>query len=102
MNKEYEFFIKNLSVLAIFLVALIVPEMAFAGNAAQGNFQEFVTNGVFKTVIDLGLLFLAAFQWFLYWNGWNPQNAFKDILGPAVITFIAFNWITVLGWVGLV
>ena len=81
----------------------LFPEIALAGNGntQTTNFQEFVTNGVFKTIIDMGLLFLAAFQWFLYWNGWSPQGAFKDILVPAVITFMAFNWIEVLGWIGL-
>lgn len=95
-NKNYFAF------LIVFAVMLMFPEVALAENTQTGNFENFVTNGVFKTVIDLGLLFLAAFQWFLYWNGFNPSNAFKDIIVPAVITFIAFNWITVLGWVGLV
>lgn len=86
----------------IILILLFSIDIAFAGNSAQTNFQEFVTNGVFKSVIDLGLLFLAGFQWFLYWNSFNPSNAFKEILVPAVITFIAFNWVAVLGWVGLI
>ena len=92
----------NIFFFVFLAIQLFLPEVALAGNSQTTNFQEFVTNGVFKTVIDMGLLFLAAFQWFLYWNGWSPQNAFKDVLVPAVITFLAFNWITVLKWVGLI
>lgn len=101
MNEKKIIFLKNLSFMFVFFVALVMPEIVFAGNSAQQNFQEFVTNGVFKNIIDLGLLFLAAFQWFLYVNGFRPENAFKDIIVPAVITFMAFNWVDVLGWVGL-
>lgn len=99
MNKN---FLQNVFLGIFTLLVVIFPEMALAGNNQTGNFQEFVTNGTFKMIIDLGLIFLSAFQWFLYWNSWSPENAFKDILTPAVITFLAFNWVTVLGWVGLV
>ena len=94
--------LKNASFYIVLLAVLFLPELALAETGSQANFKSFVTNGVFKTIIDLGLLFLAAFQWFLYWNSWSPENAFKDILKPAVITFVAFNWVLVLDWVGLI
>lgn len=97
MNKMYSY-------LNIFLILgiILLPEIALAGNTQTQNFQRFVTEGVFKNVIDLGLLFLAAFQWFLYWNSFSPEKAFKDIIVPAVITFLAFNWVWMLEIVGLV
>lgn len=93
----------NYVMMIFFIMICFCPELAFAGNdnSQIANFKNFVTQGMFKKVMDLGLLVYAGVKWFDYLNGWSPNGAFKDILIPAMVTFAAFNWITMLGWVGL-
>jgi len=74
-------------------VMTIIPEMAMAQNV-----NNILNNGYFKTAINFGLGMYAAWKWFEYFNGFSPNSAFKDIIVPAIITFLAFQWQTVLGW----
>ena len=94
---------KNIINYLILFVVLIMPSYAFAQQGSGVDFlNKLVSNSTFKKTIDMGLILLAGYQWFMYLNGFKPEGAFKDIIIPAAITFFAFNWVRVLSWVGLV
>lgn len=90
--------------LAVFAVSLtLMPDVALAqSNAMKSNVGGLLRNPLFKNSVDIGLLLLAGWRWFEYFSGFQPDNAFKQIIVPAVITFLAFQWTDVLGWVGLI
>lgn len=89
---------KNVGVLVLFIaVAMImtmIPELAMA----QSNVGTILGNSRFKTIIKFGLGMYAAWQWFSYFNNFSPSSAFKDVIVPAIITYLAFEWETVLGF----
>lgn len=86
----------------IMMVSLVLPEVALAGNSMQGNLGTLLNNPLFKGAIDLGLLLLAGFRWFDYFAEFDPASAFKRIIVPAVLTFLAFQWVDVLRWVQII
>ena len=90
--------------LAVFvMVAAFMPEIAMAqGNDMKGNFASLLTNPLFKGAIDLGLIIFAGYQWFMYFADFDPSSAFKKVIVPAGITFLAFQWTDVLRWVQLI
>ena len=81
---------------------LVIPAVAFAQQDGVDFLNRLVANTTFKKIIDMGLILLAGYQWFMYMNGFKPSDAFKDVLVPASITFFAFNWTLVLKWLGLI
>lgn len=89
------------TLVALFAVAVIVsimPEFAMAQEGLAGitgdrTFQKFVT---------LGIGLLAVFKWFDYFNSWGTGNAFLGLITPGLLTFLYFQWQTVLGWFQLV
>jgi hypothetical protein len=97
---------KTLSYVALATIAIIamsIPEVALAQNNAQKtNFSSLLSNPLFKNAIDIGLLIFAGWKWFNYFSDFNPDSAFKSIVVPAVITFLAFQWLDVLRWMQLV
>lgn len=94
-NSKYLFF-------TMMMVVMMIPEMAFAGNSMQGNIGTLLNNPLFKGAIDLGLLLLAGFKWFDYFAEFDPKTAFRNVIIPAVLTFLAFQWLDVLRWVQIV
>lgn len=95
-------FTKNYLVFTLMMAVMMIPELAFAGNSAQGNINQLLSNPLFKGAIDLGLLLLAGFKWFDYFAEFDPKSAFRNVIIPAVLTFLAFQWLDVLRWVGIV
>lgn len=98
---------KTLSYAALATIAIItvlMPEIALAQgtNAQKTNFASLLSNPLFKNAIDIGLLLLAGWRWFNYFSDFQPDSAFKNIIVPAVITFLAFQWLDVLRWMQLV
>lgn len=94
-----------ISILTVAYVALLafMPEVAMAqGNDMKGNFATFLSNPLFKGAIDLGLIIFAGYQWFMYFADFDPASAFKKVIVPAGITFLAFQWTDVLKWVQII
>ena len=92
------------TILLVIIMSIIMffPEVSFAQeNSQSGNFKNFISKGAVKSALDFGLLFTAAYKWFSYFINWNPANAFLEVIVPGLMTFLAFNWLTVLGWFGL-
>jgi hypothetical protein len=98
MNKK-----KILYYLIIITLCSIDVAMAASGggskNSAQQYFRNLVMNDVFKSSMDIGFMIFATLKWYNYFNSFNPSTAFLDIVLPAFITFMAFNWITFLQFV---
>lgn len=84
------------------MMILFSTTEAFAQNAQQPQFKKLISNEYFKKSIDLGLLIFAGLKWYDYFNGFQPEQAFKAIITPAVLTYLAFNWMSFLTFVGLV
>jgi hypothetical protein len=96
--------LSNETIFFLVIVSLVIffPELSYAENNSQsGNFKNFISKGAVKSALDFGLLFTAAYKWFSYFINWNPANAFLEVIVPGLMTFLAFNWLTVLGWFGL-
>lgn len=85
-----------------FAFIFLYTEDAFAQNEQKSYFKKLLENEHFRKGVDLGLLIFAGLKWYDYFNGFNPDSAFKAVITPAVITYIAFNWMEFLGFVGLV
>lgn len=85
------------------LVSAMFPEFAFAGNnGQQSSLKSLLSNPFFKSAVDFGLLVYAGYKWFMYFAEFDPASAFQKVLVPAVMTFLAFQWLDVLGWIKLV
>lgn len=98
------FKIENLIMLCLIGVFAFLPESALAQSTggAKSQLSTLFLNEKFKMAIDFGLILFAGYQWFIYFNGFDPSKAFKDAIVPAVITWFAFNWTIALSWVGII
>jgi hypothetical protein len=97
INWNYLFMVTLVAVVAF------MPELAMAqGNDMKGNFATLLSNPLFKGAIDLGLIIFAGYKWFMYFANFDPASAFKEVIVPAGITFLAFQWTDVLKWVQLI
>lgn len=75
----------------------LLPEISMAA----GNVNTVLTNNRFMPIIKFGLGLYAAWKWFEYFSNFSPGSAFRDIIVPAIITYLAFEIQTVLGFFGL-
>jgi hypothetical protein len=75
------------------VILMVLPEMAMAA----GNVNQILSNKNFMPIVKFGLGLYAAWKWFEYFS----NSAFKDIIVPALITYLAFQIDTVLGFFGL-
>lgn len=89
----------NLSLMIFALAMVIVPEMALAGN--QGNLQAILNDRFVVVAITLGFGLVAAVKWIEYAGSWGTSSALTGLIAPAILTFMAFQWQTVLSWFGL-
>ena len=91
----------NLVLLVAFtLVIFLIPDPVYAAKA-KSQLKKIIDSKFFAGAIDLGLIIFAAYQWFLYIADFNPGDAFKKIILPALVTFLAFQWKDVLKWINL-
>lgn len=95
--------IKNyLSYLFTSAVLFFIDSFAYAqqANTAQERapVRAIIDNPTFKQSITIGFAIYAALKWFDYFNGFEPDKALSGIIKPAVLTYLAFNWYTVLAW----
>lgn len=104
MKNKQEIFLKYIIYFSFAFIFLFLNDaMAAEGsNEQQPYFKKLLENDHFRKAIDLGLLIFAGLKWYDYFNGFQPDNAFKAIITPGVLTYIAFNWLEFLGFVGLV
>jgi uncharacterized protein YjfI (DUF2170 family) len=79
------------------VILMVLPEMAMAA----GNVNQILSNKNFMPIVKFGLGLYAAWKWFEYFSNFSPNSAFKDIIVPALITYLAFQIDTVLGFFGL-
>jgi hypothetical protein len=87
---------------AFVVMTVLSPEVAYAGNSMRGNLNTLIQNTFFKGAIDLGLIIVAAWNWFSYFANFDPKDAFMKAIVPGILTFLAFQWVDVLRWVQLV
>lgn len=80
-------------------LAMFMPEVALAGKA---DIKQIVGDSIFKDAITLAFGIFAFVKWIDYAAGFSPGSALKDLIVPALATFLAFKWTMVLGWFKLV
>lgn len=85
-----------------FMADTVANAQGVGGGAAKTSLQTLLNNKTFSTTITLGFGIYSAFKWFDYFNNFSTGDALRGIIVPAVLTYLAFNWQVVLGWVGLV
>ena len=74
---------------------------AFAQTDPKGNLRKIFGDTTFRSTVTLGFAIYTAFEWFNYFNNFDTGSAFRNLWKPAVLTFLTFQWYTVLQWVGI-
>lgn len=93
----------RLKFIALTSYVMFASALAEAQSASVGKdkFTLLLANPIFETTVTITLYMFAAFKWFTWIEGLSTQSALTSAITPAIITFIAFEWKTVLGWVGI-
>lgn len=80
----------------LMLVLYCMPVIVFGAesNSAKSYFNALINTWYFNAPVSVGLMGFAGLKWYKYFNDFNPASAFADVLIPAFITFIAFNWVS--------
>lgn len=60
--------------------------------------QSMLQNNIFKNAVTLAFLLFALIQWINYAANFSPENALKEIIVPAMASFLALKWDIVLSW----
>lgn len=60
--------------------------------------QALLQDSMVKNIISIAFLLFALIQWLDFAAHFSPENAFKNIITPAMATFFAFQWEAVLSW----
>lgn len=60
--------------------------------------QSLLQNSMVKNVITMSFMLFALIQWINYMANFSPSNALKEMITPAMATFLALNWDKVLSW----
>ena len=80
------------------LAATLVTTPAFA---ASGKMGAVFADEKFQVAVTLGFGLFAFYKWIEYFAGFSLQSALTNIVLPGILTFLTFQWPTVLGWIGL-
>jgi hypothetical protein len=86
------------------LIVFLASDSAFAqavSGTSNTEFQLIIKNSIFQKSVTIGFILLAAYKWFEYFEGFSTGNALTKAITPAILTFIALQWQTVLGWFGI-
>jgi hypothetical protein len=92
--------LNNRFVYATLMTAMVSSNAAYAATTNQ-NIKKLLGDETLSTTITIGFGIFAAFKWFEYFSGFDPGTALIKIILPAVLTFMTFQWQTVLKWVGV-
>jgi hypothetical protein len=87
----------GLSALLLTSMAIVASEPAIS--AVTSN--TIYTNTTVQTCITMGLGILAVLKWLEFFKSFNPSTALTEIIAPALITYAALSWTTLLSWFGL-
>ena len=79
------------------LVAVFAVDAAMASAGITAITQE----GHFTKILSLGFAVGAVYSWIQYFANFKPESALTNIFVPAILTYLAFQWQTVLSWFNL-
>jgi len=65
----------------------------------KGNMNTIIQDPRIAAGITVGFGILALFRWIQYFGNFKPESALQEAIVPAMLTFLTFQWATVLGWV---
>jgi len=86
------------NLVAVAVVSSLTCSMAHAVAGTQ-NISTLITNQqYFEPMITLAFGLAAAFKWFEYFAGFTASSAIVNAITPGVLTFLTFQWDTVMGW----
>lgn len=80
------------------MAILFVTDAAMAAGTSE---LSSLLGGQGKTIIDWGFYLFAALKWYEYFANFDSKSAFANLLTPALITILAFQWTNVLSLFGL-
>lgn len=80
----------------MFIMTALCSTEVFANNAQFGELSGFVTTGMPKKIIDFGFAGYCLWLWFKFFMDFQPAGFLKDIIVPALMTVLAFNWVQIL------
>jgi hypothetical protein len=87
------------------LLVFMFDQMAMAQSAgsvkSSSKFGEVLNNPVFKVSITTGFGILAFWKWIEFFSKFETSSALTNAITPAILTFMAFQWTSVLSWVGI-
>lgn len=87
------------------VMVFMASEMASAATAntstGKAHMQQILNTPTFQTTVTVAFAILALWKWIEYLQDFQAQNALTRAITPALLTFMAFAWGDVLGWVGI-
>ena len=96
--------LKNKAVAAyVGLALLFLEDEAHAQNAgaARQNLKAMITDPKFSGAITIAFAILAFWKWVEFCQNFKMESVLRDAATPAMLTFMAFSWQTVLTWLGI-
>ena len=99
MKKMKTSTITNAALAGVVALALFMPETALAQDAR--NLKTILQDRQFRDAITLGFGIFAFIKWIDYFANFDTGKALMGLIIPAMATFMAFKWTTVLNWFGL-
>jgi hypothetical protein len=82
------------------LLAMVVSTDAFA-QINNGNIGTIFRNQNFQVCVTIGFGLFTFYKWVEYFANFQVSSALREIIIPAILTFLCFQWNKVLQWVGL-
>jgi hypothetical protein len=62
---------------------------------------QILNTPTFGTTVTVAFGILAAWKWIECFQSFSASNFLTSAITPAILTFMAFAWGDVLGWVGI-
>jgi hypothetical protein len=68
---------------------------------ANNNLNTILTDKTFQLAVTIGFGIFAFFKWIEYFSSFSTGNALTGIILPSLLTYLAFQWNTILSLMGL-
>ena len=89
---------KKTQIAYLAMIGMMASEPVFA---STNRLRTILNDPFVSGTITLGFSLYAAYEVFKFVDGFSLKTALQNIITPAFIIFLAFQWQSVFKWVGL-
>jgi hypothetical protein len=68
---------------------------------ANNNLNTILTDKTFQLAITIGFGLFAFWKWIEYFSSFSTGSALTGIIVPSLLTYLAFQWNTIISLMGL-